>query len=939
MRSTNAAWVVAAIFHLWGCGGEPSPPATAVSPASLPRAVVEKPGPPPAVRADGRLPSLARPTGYTLNLTVDPSKERFSGAATISMDVLEKTSHLVMHARDIHITSVIATAGGRAAGATGAMKETRMAHGGQVPDELVLTFERPLQPGPMTLEIVYDAPFAQDLSGLYRVKDQEHWYAFTQFEATDARRAYPCFDEPGFKTPFEVTVTVPKGMIAVANGPELTHKEDGDKVVFSFEKTPPLPTYLVAFAVGDFDVRQGAVKPVPIRLITAKGKSGLGKLALDATEGLVAGLGEYFDYKYPYSKLDIVAVPDFAAGAMENAGLLTFREELLLLDEHSASVQSRRSQALVIAHELAHQWFGDLVTMQWWNDLWLNEGFATWMETRAVDRWHGAGAELEQVASAQHVMDQDALGSARAVRQPVTGTDEAMEAFDGITYEKGAAVLGMIENWLGRDTFQRGVRDYLRQNAWKNASAEDLLATLAKVSNKDVSAMAATFLDHPGVPSVSAILSCEKGARWNVELRQERWSPLGAPVDAAKGAQTWTTPVCVQAEGRAKPLCADLTTAGPSLVAGTGKCPAWIHPNAAQSGYYRFSQTLPELTALARIATKSLDAKSRLGVVSNLWAQVRAGTLPAAGALKLLPMFDQETDRVVIEQVIEVLYGLSDALVDDAARPAFRSYVSARLMPHKKRLGWKEPAAPAAFTHADANQPRFTIDTEDAHPAGFATDTRSANDRPLLRRAVLMALGELAEDATTLKEAEAVATDWLQHPTLVDGDTAAIAIELASRHAPAGRLDALRSLVKQAKTPQDRVIALRGLASFDDPTVLRRALDLILTDEVKVQDVRYLYRTSLARRTARKVVYDWTKGHWDGLHEKLPGPLAGHLVAIAGSVCTKAERDDAEAFFTPRAKMIAGAQQPLAEALEAAGICVELHAKESAGVTKFFAKK
>ena len=448
---------------------------------------------------------------------------------------------------------------------------------------------------------------------------------------------------------------------------------------------------------------QGPLAPVPIRLISAKGKSHLGALAVDATAALVDKLGEYFDYKYPYAKLDIVAVPDFAAGAMENPGLVTFREELLLLDPAQASSRSRRSQAMVIAHELAHQWFGDLVTMQWWNDLWLNEGFATWMESRVVDRWQPSfGAEIEQVSDAQHVMDLDALTSARAVRQPVTSTSEAMEAFDGITYEKGAAVLGMIERWVGRDTFQKGVRAYIRQNAFKNARAEDLLAALGAASKKDVSAMAATFLDHPGVPNVSALLSCEKGGRWNVELRQEAWSPLGAAVSPERSAQTWTTPVCVRAEGRSEPLCADLTTAGPSLVAGTGKCPRWIHPNADEAGYYRFDQTLPELTALAQ-AGPTLDVRSRIGIVANLWAQVRAGTLPAEAALKILPMFDRETDRHVIEQVLEMLYGMSDAVIDDAARPRFRKYVAARLGPHKKALGWSDarPAAGGAAVRDD----------------------------------------------------------------------------------------------------------------------------------------------------------------------------------------------------------------------------------------------
>ena len=360
-------------------------------------------------------------------------------------------------------------------------------------------------------------------------------------------------------------------------------------------------------------------------------------------------------------------------------------------------------------------------------------------------------------------------------------------------------------------------------------------------------------------------------------------------------------------------MCADLTTAGPSLVAGTGKCPRWIHPNADEAGYYRFDQTLPELTALAQ-AGPTLDVRSRIGIVANLWAQVRAGTLPAEAALKILPMFDRETDRHVIEQVLEMLYGMSDAVIDDAARPRFRKYVAARLGPHKKALGWS-----------------------DARPAAGGAAVRD-DERALLRRGVLMAMGELAEDPATLKEAEPFASQWLKDPASLDGDTAQMAVELSARHATASRMDELLAAAKGAKTPQDRVVALRGLVSVDDPVLLARALDWMLTGDVKVQDVRYFLGTSLSRRTSRKVVYEWSKTHWDGLRAKLQGPLGARLMSIPAALCTKSERDDAEAFFAARARTIEGAERPLAEALESSGLCVELRAKASASASTYFRK-
>ncbi len=474
--STSLATLAVASASLVGCATHSPPPPPPTAPqtradapaASTTSAAIEQI---PSPREDGRLPASARPRRYALTLAIDPAQERFQGEVTIDVDLTGSTSHVVLHGRDLNVHDVKATT---ASGAIAGTAVARLSHAGVLPEELVLTFSSPLPAGHAAIAITYDAPFDRELSGVYRVKDGERWYAFTQFESTAARRAFPCFDEPGYKVPFDLQITAPKGMIAVANTPELSRADASPAgTKFDFATTPPLPTYLLAFAVGDFDVREGAKSPVPIRLVTVKGKAHLGDGALDATAGLVKKLGEYFALPYPFAKLDVVAVPDFAAGAMENPGLVTFREELLLLDPTHAGVEAKRLEAVVIAHELAHMWFGDLVTMKWWNDVWLNEGFATWMETKATDAWHPDYAiNLDAVAEGLSVMDTDALENARAVRQPVSSTSEIEEAFDGISYEKGASLLRMIERWIGPETMQRGVRDYIHAHAWKNAEAD-----------------------------------------------------------------------------------------------------------------------------------------------------------------------------------------------------------------------------------------------------------------------------------------------------------------------------------------------------------------------------------------------------------------------------------------------------------------------------------
>ena len=495
---------------LASCGAEPpicatpAAPSAAVATPAAPPAATADPTPPP--QKDGRLPPFASPVRYTAQLNIDPNLPRFSGTVQILVDIPAPTSFVVLHARDITVARASALIGG---GSIAASATSRLAEGGKYPAELVLQFERPVPKGQATLEIAYDAPFSKDLNGIYRVKEGERYYAFTQFEATDARRAFPCFDEPSFKVPWELKITVPKGMIAATNTPEIRHTESGSSTVFEFAPTPPVPSYLMALAIGDLDVRTGATSPVPIRLLTVKGRSNLGTMALEATAAMTQKLADYFGSPFPYPKLDIVAVPDFGSGAMENAGFITFREEALLLDPAHASTATKRRVALIIAHELAHQWFGDYVTMAWWNDLWLNEGFATWMETKVVDLWKPTfEARLFAAADTLEAMDLDGLDAARAIRQPVTTTGQASEAFDSITYQKGAAVLSMLERWVGADKFQQGVRDYLGAHAWKNAKAEDLLSALDKAAGKDVTLLASTFLDQAGIPMVGVNATC-----------------------------------------------------------------------------------------------------------------------------------------------------------------------------------------------------------------------------------------------------------------------------------------------------------------------------------------------------------------------------------------------------------------------------------------------
>ena len=594
---------------------------------------------------------------------------------------------------------------------------------------------------------------------------------------------------------------------------------------------------------------------------------------------------------------------------MENPGLVTFRDVLLLLDPRHATTSARRSQAEVIAHEFAHQWFGDLVTMKWWNDIWLNEGFATWAEAKIVDQWKpNFGATIGQIAGIEHVMDTDALRSARAVREPVRSTSEAMEAFDGITYQKGAAVLRMIESWLGPDVFQRGVQRYVHENAWKNASADDLFKALDFVSTQKVDELASGFLDHPGVPQVLTSYKCT-GATGKLELRQSEWHPLGDDDAGARDKRVWMLPVCVAIDGQKTKGCFTLGTEPIARDPGAHSCPAWVYPNAEQAGYYRFLVERDKLFALAH-AGRALDPTERLGLVSNAWAGVRQGAIAPGVLLDFLPLFDAETNRFVVEQIIDVLRGVDQALVDDGARAAYRKYVVARLAARKRALGWWPPSG------------REELD----------------DDLALERRSVLWALGELASDETTLAEADRYARAWLRDRSNVAADTAAVAVPLASIGAGEARLDELREAARSAPTPEDRVVAIRAMGLFDDPAVLRKAFDLALGDELKLSEWRYLFGAATGHRAARPVLYAWEKENWAKLRARAPNSLARGMVDIAGTMCTKADRDEAGAFFAGATQGMEGVKRPLDEALESAGLCIALRQHGEADVTKYLKK-
>lgn len=851
---------------------------------AFPTRVAAPPAGPSGPDGNLRLGTEAVPLSYAIDLTIDPAAERVSGITRIVVKLEAPTAELQLHGEALDIQAADAVVGDTEREAAAAPGE----NGG-----LALRFADPLPAGEVTLRLVYTAPLPEIPEGLYRVKDGDSWYAFTQFQPLDARKAFPCFDQPEFKTPFAVTLRVPTGQVALANSKETARTTEGELDVFTFAETQPLPTYLVAFAVGPFDVVEApadAIPDVPLRLVATRGKGRLAGYALARAPVILAALARYFGRPYPYDKLDLVAVPNFAAGAMENVGLVTFRETLVLLDGDTAPARRKMWSQSVIAHELAHMWFGDLVTPRWWDDLWLNEAFATWMAQVIVHQVDPAlEANLSAVAGTHWVMSLDAAKHARAVRQPIEHGGDVENAFDGITYGKGAAVLRMLETWLGVEAFQAGVRAHLEAHAHGTAATADLMAALEAASKKPVDSVARTFLDQPGTPLVSVQVACEGEQAATLTATQRRYLPAGS--DAPQGTP-WKVPVCVRyGIGEAvHRQCFVLDGPAQAVKLAHPGCPAWLHPNADQRGYYQWSVPASALKGLVETHRGALSMVERVALVGQLRALLEAGQLPVSPYLQALAALAEETHRLVLSGITSSLAQLHRVAVDGGLEAPYRAFVRRVLAPHVKRVGL-EPAE------------------------GEAVDVK------LLRTALLGTYAYLTRDEAVLQAARALVDAFLADPGSVAPEVVQLVLPMAAWSGDEALWSALRDAAVAAEDPVQRVALVGALGSFETPELKLRSLELVLDGTLRAQDLRQLMRSG---RATREATWTWmTEKYGDIL--KVMGPSAGPRMPWAGAgFCTAEDREKVASFFADEARRPDGTDRNLGLALEGIDRCVRL---------------
>ncbi len=781
-----------------------------------------------------RLPADATPHRYELTIAPDLDGAEFSGSVAIDLTVHRPTDALTCHAKELSIGEawVVADGGQRIDAQPTLDPDT---------DRVTFALGTTLAPGPAALHVRFDGVLNDKLRGFYRSSytddaGADHTVAVTQFEATDARRAFPCWDEPAHKAVFAVTLEVPDDLLAISNGPELSREPAGDgRVRVRFADTMPMSTYLVAMVVGPLEATAAVdVDGVPLRIVHRPGQGDLAAFALEVGAFALRYFADYYGIVYPGDKMDMVAVPDFAFGAMENLGCVIYRETLLLLDPDSATQAEKMAVVDVIAHELAHMWFGDLVTMRWWNGIWLNEAFATFMEMKCSsafrpewERWMHFGRERTTA------FDTDALAATRPIEFPVHSPADAEGMFDVLTYQKGSAVVRMLEQYLGEDAFRDGIRRYLQTHQFGNTETGDLWDALEAETGEPVRAMMDSWIFQGGFPLVTVE---PVGDGIGLEQQPFAYLPTGDDPDP----QRWHIPIVARFGSQQTGVLLD----GASTTCATDGGPVMV--NAGGHGFYRtlysreqyeslFDQ-LPSLEPLERYTI--LDD----GLALCLRGDVASGTL----TLQIKRLVAMGEDDLSIWQLgAEVLRTLDRAVVD-SDRDAFRAWQRETLRPLWERLG-----------------PEAKPDESDLRRA--------------LRGVVLAALGT-ADDPEAMALAQEVFDRTTADPSSVEPGLASGALTVVAQHADGSRFDAIIDRFRHGRTPQEQVRFLYAGASVHDGALFGQYLDLLAGNEVRTQNLAFAYRAALRNQQHGSLAWSRVAERWDDLMSRLPSNSAHRLV-------------------------------------------------------------
>lgn len=835
-----------------------------------------------------RLPAGATPNRYDIRLRPALDDSTFIGTVSIQLDVAIETDTFVLNAAELTIgeCSVNGTP------ATAELVEEA--------DRLIVRTAAPIATGSATMNISFAGILNDKLRGFYRstyndANGAEQVIATTQMQSTDCRRAFPCWDEPEFKAVFGITLDIADGLNAISNGPEIERvtteeNDDGRRTVIRFADTMTMSTYLVAFIVGQLEMTAPTdVNGSPMRVVHIPGKSHLTDFGMDVGVFCLKWFEEYYGIPYPSDKVDLAGLPDFAAGAMENLGCITFRESLLLVDPATSTQNEQQLVVDVVAHELAHMWFGDLVTMRWWNGIWLNEAFATFMEIAACDayrpdweRWTSFG--LERSAA----FDVDALDSTRSVEFEVRSPADCEGMFDVLTYQKGGSLLRMLEQYLGEQTFREGVSHYLGLHSYKNTETNDLWDAIESTSGEPVRRIMDSWIWQPGFPLITATIS-DDGT--SIELSQQRF--LLNPESATDPTeQMWVVPVHVSNGGTTTTVLLDSTHTTVALADPA----APVIVNAGGHGFYRVAY---DATLRARLAGAlgDMNTLERYSLVDDAWAATVGGSLSSVELLTFLEEFGDEREHAVWQAIVIALRGIS-RLIDDDALPAFQLRVRTLVQPALAELG--EPQADESDLAAK------------------------------LRGLLLSTAGVLGRDEFVIDLCRDLLESSTEPDNAVDPELVAAATSVVAATGTVADYERLQHGFLTASTPQEQLRQLYALTEFDDEALILRTCEFALTDNVKTQNAPFVLRMAMANRRHGAAAWGFIKDNWEHANKEFPTNTISRMVDSVKLLTTPELVADVQMFFVEHP--IPQAVKTLDQILERQGINAALLARDAASL-------
>lgn len=780
-----------------------------------------------------RLYTQFQPEHYQLSLVPDRETMTFHGSVTITGKKTGRPSQrLTFHQKDLHVTSAALTRHDKKGDQDFPVSRINTQASF---DEVRLHCAEQLYPGSYTIKLEFKGTITRQMNGLYPCffteDGVEKQLIATQFESHHAREAFPCIDEPEAKASFDLTLTSPKGEAVVANTPIKTQSTKGATIITTFETTPRMSTYLLAFAYGELAFKEATTKDgIIVRTYATAANVEHTAFALDVAVKCLEFYNQYFDVPYPLPKCDFIALPDFASGAMENWGAITFREQALLVDPQNTSLHLKQYVANVVAHELTHQWFGNLVTMRWWTDLWLNESFASWMSYLAVDElfpdwkvWTQFIVDEQSIA-----LKLDALDNTHPIQVSVNHPDEIRTIFDAISYEKGASVLHMLHNYLGHDDFRDGLRLYLKQHAYGNTDSTDLWSAWEEASHKPVSEFMNTWTALPGYPIVHAT-----ALQNSLELKQERFYLNPA---ASKEPAVWPIPLLAN-----ESIVTETLASAAESVLTTGLQADFLL-NRDRTGFYRTVYDAEHLAKLATaVAAGRLSELDRLGLLADSFEATKAGYSSSIDALKLLEAYRHEDSVVVWDVIAAGLGSIRSIMNDDALRGAMKPFVRRLVAEQLARLGWEEKA--------------------------------SDNHFDKLLRPTILGLASYGEDPSVVAEAKRRFAAMKQ-PEDLHPDLRGVVYGTASRLGGAAEFDKLLAMHNSSASSEERVTLSASLTNFKQPELITRALDQINSRDVRLQDAAYWIAYSFMNHHARDATWVWMTSHWAWLSDTMGTDLS-----------------------------------------------------------------